>query len=266
MTDLGVSERRACDALDVARSTIRYEAQPEDETNAWLREKLRALSSKHRRYGTPRMTALVRREKELNHKRVERIWQEEGLPVPRKRHRYRPSTPMSERPDAPTGPNEVWCCDFINTKTEYGAKLKILTVLDEFTRESLEIRSERRMRSFEVLETMDELFAERGAPKFLRSDNGSEFTASLLVSWLAEQGVRPIHIEPGCPWQNGYIESFHDKFRSECLNEELFFSRGESQVIFDRWRTEYNEERPHSSLGYLTPAAFAGAVGQSHVH
>ena len=148
----------------------------------------------------------------------------------------------------------------MHDRTEYGQKLKMLTMVDEYTRECLEIRVEKRMRYQEVMETLDELMTERGVPKFTRSDNGSEFIAWELQKWLRDRGVVPIYIEPGSPWQNGYIESFNGKFRDECLNQELFYSRGEAQVIADQYRESYNRERPHSSLEFQTPMEFACAA------
>jgi putative transposase len=204
------------------------------------------------------MTELLKRSGfQINHKRVERLWVEESLPLPRKRKRRRQETPLTNRPSPATRPNEVWSLDFVHDRTYYGQKLKMLTIVDEFTRECLEIRVEKRMKSQEVIETLDEIVTDRGAPKYLRSDNGSEFVSSLTTEWLKEKGVEPIHIEPGCPWENGFVESFNGKLREECLNEEIFWSRAEAQVLVDWWRQSYNQDRPHSSLGFKTPAEFA---------
>lgn len=249
----GLSERRACRCLGSKRSSIRYAAKAESPLNIELRSMLRNLATKNRRFGAPRMSAILKRSHGVNHKRVHRLWQSEKLLVPRKVHRRRPSTPPWERPRKATRPNEVWTLDFVHHRTEYGQKLKMLVVLDEFSRECFEIRVEKRMRHADVLEVLDQLIWERGAPMYLRSDNGAEFIAWQLQAWLRKQGVIPIHIEPGSPWQNGYVESFNGKFRDECLNMELFFSRAEAQVIVDRYRESYNTVRPHSSLGYLAP-------------
>lgn len=251
----GVSERSACKHLGLARGTLRYVEQPEDPINRLLREELRRLSRRFRRYGTPRMTELVRRQGlGVNHKRVERLWREEGLPLPRRRRRKRTTTPSWNRPRPATHPNEVWSYDFIHDRTEDGQKLKILSVVDEYTRECLELRVERQMDSRHVLETLDELMEERSVPRYTRCDNGKEFAAKRVTSWLRQQGATPVFITPGSPWENGYVESFHGKLRDECLNEELFFSRGECQVILDWWREIYNRQRPHSALGFKTPA------------
>lgn len=241
------------------RSTIRYEAEPESELNRRLRKKLKALAKRWRRLGTPMMTALVRRrEPKVNHKRVERLWQEEQLTLPRRKpRRRRKGTPPDLRPQAPTGPNQVLAYDFLHDRTEYGGKLRILSITDEFTHESVELRAGWRMTGRTVLETLDELFAERGCPAYVRSDNGAEFRNAELTAWLTEQGVTPIYIDPGCPWQNPVAESFHSRLREECLNQELFYSRAECQVLLDSYRHGYNHNRPHSSLGYRTPAEFA---------
>ena len=254
----GVPQRASCRILGVNRASARYKRRPEDPVNGLIREELHRLSHKHKRYGTPRMTELIRRQGfGVTHKRIERIWTQEELRVPRKRRRRRRGTPVWERPNPATKPNEVWSYDFVADLTLYGQKLKMLTVVDEFTRECLEIRVEKRMGSREVLETLDELITERGAPSYTRSDNGPEFIASKLEMWLREKGVVPLHIEPGSPWENGFVESFNGKLRDECLNGETFWSRAEAQVIVDWWRRVYNEERPHSSLGFKTPAEVA---------
>ena len=204
------------------------------------------------------MTELIRAKGWMvNHKRIERLQREESLLVPRRKKRRRRGASKFERRMEANGPNEVWSYDFVFDRTQYGQKLKMLVVLDEYTRECLEIRVEKRMTSKEVIETLDELMAERGAPMYTRSDNGPEFIAGELVAWLRDQGVEPLFIEPGSPWENGYVESFNGKLRDECLNEELFFSRAEAQVIVDWFRVVYNQERPHSSLGFKTPAEFA---------
>jgi putative transposase len=255
LVERGLSERRACAGLGVNRASARYEAKAEDATNALLREKLRELAQENRRYGSPRMAALLHDLYGVNHKRIERLWQEEGLPLPRKIHRRKEGMPMWLRPQEATRPNDVWCFDFVFDRTQYGQKLKMFTIVDEFTRECLEIRVEKRMTHQEVLEILDELIFERGKPKFVRCDNGAEFVAGELRQWLREQGIGQVNIDPGSPWQNGYIESFNGKFRDECLNQEIFFSRGEAQVIVDRFREQYNTKRPHSSLGYKTPLA-----------
>ncbi|MBI3548721.1 MAG: IS3 family transposase [Elusimicrobia bacterium] len=249
----GLSERRACRVLNAKRSSIRNAAKPESELNAKLRVELKSLSQDYSFYGTPRASAVMWDRYGVNHKRVERLRVEEGLPLPRKLKHYRPSTEPWERPAEGTRPNEVWSLDFVHHRTEHGQELKMLTVIDEYSRECLEIRVEKQMKHDVVMETLDELMNERGAPVYLRSDNGAEFIAAALQEWLRAKGVKAIFIEPGHPWQNGYIESFNGKFRAECLDRELFYSRAEAQIIVDRYREFYNTERPHSALGYRAP-------------
>lgn len=241
------------------RSTMRYRAVPESVLNRELREMLRRLSGRRRRWGSPLMTASVkRRGYSVNHKRIERLWREEGLTLPRRKpRRRRKGTPPAERPNAPTSPNEVWAYDFVHDRTEYGRKIRMLTIVDEFTHESLELRAGWRMNGKGIIEALDELSRERGLPRYIRSDNGSEFRSVVLTEWLNERGITPIYIEPGCPWENGVVESFHSRLREECLNQEIFYSRAECQVILDWFREDYNRRRPHSSLGYATPSEFA---------
>ena len=261
----GMSQRRACEYGGVCRATVRYAGRPEDPVNVLIRGELRKLSGRYRRYGTPRMTELVRREGyRVNHKRIERLWKLEGLPLVRKRSRKGRKSCCSGRGPEAARPNEVWSYDFIHDRTQYGQRLKMLTVLDEYTRECLEIRVDKRMDSRHVMETLEELIAERGVPRYARSDNGAEFVSRRLTQWLREKGVEPVFIEPDSPWENGYLESFHGKLRDECLNEEIFWSRGEAQVVVDWYRDVYNSERPHSSLGYRTPVEAATGINARH--
>jgi putative transposase len=261
----GLPQRRACHHVGVARSSVRYDPKPEQPVNTLIRHELKRLSQRHRRYGTPRMTALLRRQGcHVNHKRIERLWRLEGLPLPRKRPRRERRRLGMTRPLEATRPNEVWCFDFVHDRTESGQKLKLLTVLDEYTRECLEIRVEKQMDSRTVVETLDELMTDRGHPRYTRSDNGPEFVAKRLRQWLHEKGVKPMYIEPGSPWENGFVESFHGKLREECLNEEIFWSRAEAQVVVDWWQWVYNHERPHRSLQFKTPAeVLAEELGNS---
>lgn len=203
----------------------------------------------------------------VNHKRVERIWRQEGLKVPKKqpkRGRLWLNDGSCVRLRA-THENHVWSYDFVSERTHDGRPLKILTMLDEYTRESLLIRVERQMRSEHVLESLADLFLLRGFPQYLRSDNGAEFTAKLIRKWLAELDVQILFIEPGSPWENGYIESFNGKLRNELLNGEIFYSLKEAQVLIEMWRQHYNKVRPHSALGYRPPAPEA-TMPFIHVH
>jgi putative transposase len=189
-----------------------------------------------------------------------RIWSQEGLQVPRKRKRRRASS-HRPRPQAPTMINDVWSYDFVFDACANGQQLKCLTVVDEFSRESLAIDVAGSIRSGRVIEVLSQLLSVRGAPRYLRSDNGPEFVSTALLRWARDEGIDMAIIEPGKPWQNGCTESFNGKFRDECLSLEWFRSRAEAKVVIEIWRKHYNEVRPHSSLGYLTPNEFK--AGQS---
>ena len=209
------------------------------------------------RYGYRRITALLLEEGwKVNHKRVERIWRQEGLKVPKRQPKRRrlwlnDGSCVRQRP---LFKNQVWTYDFVHARTWNGRPIRILTILDEYTRECLAIDVARNLRSEDVLERLTALFIERGVPDHIRSDNGPEFTAAAVRQWLSRLGVKTLYIEPGSPWENGYIESFNGKLRDELLNGEIFDTLWEAQVLIERWRREYNTERPHSSLGYRPPA------------
>lgn len=252
-----VSQRRACRALSAARSSARY-CPRQRPVNDLILGEMKNLARRHRRYGSPRMHELiVRQGHAVNHKRVERLYRAAGLTLPRCRPRRRSQAQVERRSVEATRRNEVWSYDFVHDRTQYGEKLKMLVLMDEYSRECLEIRVEKQLRGQDVLETLDEVMNERGRPDCIRSDNGPEFKNKELRKWLETRGVTPIYIEPGSPWQNGLVESLNGKLRDECLNEELFYSRSEAQTVVDWWRQVYNEERPHMSLGYKTPSEFA---------
>lgn len=264
MMESGIPERRAVVFCGIHRSTFRYTARAVAE-KAGVRARVLELARKHRRFGTPRITALLRGQGlKIHHKCVERIWKEEKLALPRKRHRRKRGILM-ELPNMAAKPNHVWTYDFLFDRTARDEPLKILVVLDEWTREALAIRVARRMSSCEVRDMLEELFLERGAPEFIRSHNGPEFIADERAVWLARHGTGTVYIEPGHPWENGHAESFIGKFRDECLNEEIFLTMKEAQVVVELWRRYYNEERPHSSLGYKTPGEFA-RLSRSRAH
>jgi len=253
---LDVSERRACRVLGQPRSTQRRQAFVGDDEEALI-ERIIELALRYGRYGYRRITALLRREGwAVNHKRVERIWRQEGLKVPQKQ----PKRSRLWLNDGscirlrPTHRNHVWSYDFVMCRTHDGRRVRLLTVLDEFTRECLAILVERKLRAADVLACLAELFIERGPPEHIRSDNGPEFTAEMVREWLRRVGVRTLFIEPGSPWENGYNESFNGKLRDELLNGEIFYTLREAQVVIEIWRREYNQVRPHSSLGYRPPA------------
>jgi putative transposase len=267
ITARGVSERAACRALDLSRSTQRYQPQAQDERRR-LAATIVDLAQQHRRYGYRRITALLqRRGEQVNHKRVWAIWKGERLSLPRRRPRKRRGVPTAH-PTRATHRNHVWTYDFLFDRTERGQTLKILTVLDEYTRECHAIRVEHQLDSMAVIDTVEMLIQRQGAPAHLRSDNGGEFIAVRLVAWLARQGTATVHSAPGHPWENGSVESFNGKRRDECLNGEVFWHVRHAQMLVERWRRQYNEERPHSALGYRTPAevaatAPAGTVGEA---
>jgi transposase InsO family protein len=225
---------------------------------AELIKKIHKLAIRNSRYGYRRITVLLRREGwRINRKRVHRIWKSEGLGLPRRRPRRRRMGPVGEIINKAGYPNHVWSYDFVEDKTERGGKLRILVVIDEYTRECLVIRVESSIPALVVIEALEWLFLTRGVPKYLRSDNGPEFISKAVCQWLKESGCSSLFIKPGSPWENGYIESFNDKLRDECLNREIFRNGKETQTIVEAWRGEYNNYRPHSSLGYLTPSEFA---------
>ena len=215
------------------------------------------LASQYGRYGYRRITALLQAAGwEVSRDRVQRMWRREGLKVPQKqRPRGRlwlnDGSCVRLRPERP---NQVWSYDFVSARTHDGRSLRLLTLIDEYTRECLAIRVARRMASLEVIETLGEVMLFRGLPQYLRSDNGPEFVAQELREWLGKLGTGTLYIERGSPWENGYCESFNGKLRDECLNGEIFYSLKEAQVVIERWRVEYNTRRPHSALGYRPPA------------
>jgi transposase InsO family protein len=239
--------------------TQRYKGKQMDKDKA-LVEQLKQLAGKYKRYGYRMITAKLRQEGwNVNHKRVQRIWQKEGLQVPY-RHKFKKTEGCSDNSCCVKKAeyiNHVWTYDFMTDQTEDGRKLKFLTVLDEFTRENPAIEVGRSIRTKDVTAVLEYLFLVRGIPQFIRSDNGPEFIADAIKKWLSKKNIRTLYISPGSPWENGYIESFNGKFRDEILNREIFHSVKEAKVIVQDWRLEYNNHRPHSGLGYMTPATFA---------
>ena len=251
-----VSERRACQVLRQPRSTQRRHPKVTDDEKR-LVSRMIELATEYGRYGYRRITALLRREGwRVNHKRVERLWRREGLKVPqrqpkRRRLWFNDGSCVRRRPEHR---DHVWSYDFVQTRTHNGRPVRLLTLIDEYTRECLAIDVARGLKSEDVLERLAELFIQRGTPDYIRSDNGAEFTAKAVRAWLGRVGVRTLYIEPGSPWENGYIESFNGKLRDELLNGEIFDTLLEAQVLIERWRIDYNTKRPHSSLGYRPPA------------
>jgi len=238
------------------RSTQRYSVNVKDDEEA-LRAEIVRLATGYGRYGYRRITALLHNAGwRVNHKRVERIWRQEGLKVPKrqpKRRRLWLNDGSCVRL-RPTHRNHVWSYDFVSDRTHDGRAIKILTIIDEYSRQCLAIVVDRHIRSDDVLYCLSDLFLMHGIPDYIRSDNGPEFTAKAVRQWLKNLGVKTLYIEPGSPWENGYNESFNGKLRDEVLNGEVFYTIKEAQVVIEQWRQEYNTIRPHSSLNYRPPA------------
>jgi transposase InsO family protein len=253
---LGVSERRACGVLGQPRSTQRRERKVRDDEDV-LRGDIVRLAGRFGRYGYRRITTMLHTEGwRVNHKRVERIWRQEGLKVPMKQPK-RGRLWLNDGSCIRLRPlyrHHVWSYDFVADRTHDGRPLKMLTVIDEHSRECLAIVVARSLRSDDVLECLTELFVQHGPPAHLRSDNGPEFTAKVVRKWLGTLGVRTLFIEPGRPWENGYNESFNGKLGDELLKREIFYTLREAEVLVEQWRREYNTIRPHSALGYVPPA------------
>jgi len=251
-----VSERRACLVLGQSRTSQRYSPIVRDDEEPLTAAIIR-LAGQYGRYGYRRVTALLRAEGWfVNHKRVERIWRREGLKVPKKQPKrgrlwLNDGSCIRLRP---CWPNHVWAYDFIQGRTHEGKAFRMLTVIDEYTRQCLAIAVSRKLNSDAVLHCLADLFTEHGPPDHIRSDNGPEFTAAAVREWLPRVGVKTLFIEPGSPWENGYNESFNGKLRDELLNGEIFYTLREAKVLIEQWRRHYNTIRPHSALGYRPPA------------
>ena len=255
----GLSQRRACTLLAVARSTLHY-SSVKSVKDAPVLKRMAELSAQYPRYGYRRIAIFLEREGHvMSFGRCHRLWRQAKLQVPRKRPRKRIATGRP-RPNAPTGANQVWSYDFVFDWCANGQQLKCLTVTDEWTKEGLAIEVDGRIRSGRVIEVLSRLVSERGAPLYLRSDNGPEFVSRALLKWIVAQGIETALIDPGKPWQNGATESFNGKFRDECLSLEWFRSRAEAKAVIETWRRHFNDVRPHSSLGYMTPAAFVARL------
>lgn len=253
----GLSERRACGLVGIKRSSCRYAVRRQEP--AGLRERLRELAQERRRFGYRRLSVLLRREGwTVNHKRVYRMYREEGLGV-RRRKRKRIGAVERQALAIPTRPNERWSMDFISDALSEGRKFRSLNIVDDFNRECLAAEVDTSITGARVVRVMERLRERRGLPQILVTDNGPEFAGRAVDVWAYEQGVKLHFIEPGKPVQNAFIESFNGKMRDECLNEHWFMSLGEARQTIEAWRRDYNEVRPHTSLGNRTPQEFAGA-------
>ena len=248
-----LSARRACQLLGVPRSTLAYVGRA-SARDAPLLAEVRRLAAAHPRYGYRRIWALFHRAgRRINPKRVYRLWRLAGLALPRRRPRPKRRTGARVDPQA-TAPNAVWTYDFVHDWAARGGRFKCLSVVDEYTRECLALVAARSLPSRVVVQILGQLVVRYGAPRHLRSDNGPEFIARRVQRWLGRAGIQTAYIEPGKPWQNGVGESFHSRLRDECLDREWFHSLAEARVLLEAYRRRYNDERPHSSLGYRTPA------------
>ena len=273
-SDRGLSIRRGCALAGVERSTYYYEATPRDDSS--LEACLKAIAKEEPRYGYRRAWFEVNQRekaqkaetvdpvKKVNKKRVYRVWRKAGLCLPRRKKRKKKKTGAGITCKAEC-PNHVWAYDFIYDKLSDGRQIKLLTVEDEYTREGLAIHVAMHITHKDVICILADLFERYGNPAFIRSDNGPEFVAAQLKTWLALRGTETLHIDAGSPWQNGFIESFNSKVRDEFLNLELFLTLREAQVKTEMWRNKYNTKRPHMSLDYRTPAQererfFTGAL------
>ena len=251
----GLSGRRACAVLSVARSSVAYVSKLAAR-DAPVVTKMRALADQYPRYGYRKIRIFLRRGGDaMSAERAYRLWRQAGLQVPKRRPRRRVAT-QRPRPLPATGVNQVWAYDFVFDTCADGRGLKCLTILDEFTRECLAIDVAGSIRSARVIEVLAQLVSVHGAPRYLRSDNGPEFVATAILRWAQAANIETAFIDPGKPWQNGTDESFNGKFRNECLTMEWFRNRLEAKVGIERWRRHYNDERPHMSLGDQTPTEF----------
>ena len=251
------SGRQACRALGLARATWWYRAAPCPERQQQLAARLHALSEAHPRYGYRRIAALLRQEGwAVGKRQIQRLRRREGLRVPPTRRKLARRGHSTGLPTKATHRGHVWTWDFIADATVRGGALRRLTVLDEYTRECHVLRADRALKSADVIALVKQAIAQHGAPEFIRSDNGAEFIATALQQWLATEQIKTIYIEPASPWQNGFVESFHGRFRDECLNREQLWTLSEARVVIEDFRLVYNTRRPHSRLGYRSPASF----------
>lgn len=250
-----ISERRGCRLVGLNRKSYRYRRRR--KPNRKFIKRIRHLAMQHPRFGWRRIWALLRREGiKVNVKKVYRLWKLEKLSLPKRRPRKPRATPTVGIMPRAEKANQVWTYDFVFDQSLSGKSLKMLTLIDEYTRECLAVEVGVSITSEKVRSVLQRVCLEKGFPAMIRSDNGSEFIGQAINNWLAEKDIKPIFIEPRKPWQNGKGESFNGKLRDECLSREWFSSVKEAQVVIESWRQFYNTERPHSSLGYLTPLEF----------
>jgi len=262
----GCSQRRACEIIGQPRSTQRLPEPVVTDDEAELRRFLRNFATARPRWGWKRACVAAREAGwRVNRKRIQRLWRSEGLKVPYRRRKKRlTGIGATVGPFCPIRPNVVWAADFQFDQTRDGRQLKILNIVDEFTREALSTRTERSIDADDVVATLEEIAGERGFPAYVRFDHGPEFVAYAVADWCRFNGAETIFIDPGSPWQNGFVESFNGRMRDEHLNGQLFDTLLEAQVLNELWRVDYNENRPHSSLGWVSPAEFARRWAADH--
>ena len=257
LSERGYSQRQACRLVGICRSSVRYRPRPVADEEA-LAQTIWELAHKQPSYGYRRIGVLLRRKGwAVNVKRVHRLWRKAGLQIPRRKAIKRRTGQSSQDLKRAEYPNHVWTYDFMSGCTEKGSKVRILNILDEFTRECLMMLVAPSIPAQKVIQALDWLFLTHGVPAHLRSDNGPEFIAYAIQDWLKKRQCQTLYITPGSPWENPFIESFNGHVRAELLDRVLFANGQEARQIIDQWRLEYNQERPHSSLGYATPAEFA---------
>ncbi len=255
---LSCSRRAVCRWLGINRSTLRYQPKPVPKKKQLLEAGIVRMSRKHPTLGYKKIAAKLRAlGHKVNKKQVQRIRREEGLQIPPRPPRRRRQGLSTGLPQKATHRNHVWAWDFVSDYTQRGGSLRAFNLIDEFTRECHCIHADRTIKAADVLAVLQDAIEEQGAPRYIRSDNGPEFIAKVIQQWLRENNIKTLYIDPGCPWQNGYAESFNGRFRAECLDRELIYTLSESRVIFSDWRHYYNHHRPHRSLGLLTPGEFA---------
>jgi transposase InsO family protein len=258
------SGRAGCRILGLSRSGYAYQAGRRSSRLQALVRRIHALTAANPRYGYRRIAALLRQEGwSVGKRQVRRLRRLEGLRVPPTKRKLVRRGHSTGRPTKATHRNHVWTWDFIADATMRGGALRMLTVLDEHTRECHVLRADRALKSGDVIKLVQGAIRQHGAPEYIRSDNGSEFIAKELQHWLAEAQIRTIYIEPGSPWQNGFVESFHGRFRDECLNREQLWTLTEARVVIEDYRNQYNQQRPHSNLGYRSPAQSAASLTPS---
>ena len=253
-----VSQRRACDILQVDRSSVRYQAKRGND--AELRDAIKRVARERRRFGYRRINVMLQREGiHMNHKKLRRIYVEEKLQVRRRGGRKRALG--TRRPmGMPDGPNQRWSLDFVSDAFTDGRRFRILTVVDDFTKENVALVPDTSISGLRVTRELDQAIAERGQPKTIVSDNGTEFTSMAILKWVQDNGIDWHYIQPGKPTQNAFIESFNGRLRDECLNETLFSSLTDAREELEKWRDDYNYHRPHSSIVNLTPSEFVEKI------